>query len=173
MLVACGGAPADEPDGAPPPPIADLVLGTASADRMDYMGVEDGDDVPLIPGSQGGFHVWTGLRLRGATGTLHLEREARRVSDGKLVLRASTVVMEVPVDAMDQWWERPHGEPGDALPSFMCPTPIGVGVRDEPLVLRAQILSQDDELLAEDALTFVPRCPEGDQAAFCADICSG
>ncbi len=55
----------------------------------------------------------------------------------------------------------------------MCPTPLGLHVRDEPLILRAQVLTEDDELLAEDELLFTPRCPEGDQAEFCADICSG
>jgi hypothetical protein len=165
-LFACGGD--DGPDGSAP----ELVLGSASEDRTQFVPVDDGADVPLVPGSQGGFHVWTGLRLRGATGIIHLEREVRRISDDAIVLLASTYVMEVPDEAVDQWWEQPHGE-ANALPSFMCPTPIGVRVRDELLILRAQILTQDDELLVEDELRFTPRCPDDAQAEFCAEICSG
>jgi len=169
-LAACGGGGAGEPDAGPVP---ELVLGSASADKTRFLAVDDGDDVPLVPGAQGGFHVWTGLQVRGATGMLHLERQARRVSDDELVLLATTVVLEVPDDAMEEWWARPDAGSDNPLPSFMCPTPIGIRVRDEPLRLVAQILTEDDELLAEDELTFVPRCPEGDQADFCAEICSG
>jgi hypothetical protein len=170
-LCGCGDDP-DQPDGGLGL-AAELVVGSTSSDRTSFVEVADGDDVPLVSGSQGGFHVWTGLRVRGASGTLYLEREARRVSDGELVLRASTVVMELPDHAMADWWERPDGDSGEALPSFMCPTPIGLRVRDEPLRLRAQVLTPDEELLAEDEMVFVPRCPEGDEADFCAEICSG
>jgi hypothetical protein len=165
-LFACGGG------CGPGDPGVELVLGSASEDRTRFVEVEDGADVPLVPGSQGGFHVWTGVRVRGAAGILHLDRVARRISDDAIILRASTYVMELPDEAADDWWEHPHGE-ASALPSFMCPAPLGIDVRDEPLILRAQILSQDDELLAEDELVFTPRCPDGDQAEFCADICSG
>lgn len=173
-LAACGGGGEEVggPDAAPP--VAELILGGASQDGTGFVTVEDGDDVTLVGGAQGGFHVWTGVRVRGAAGTVHLEREARRLSDDKLVLRASTVVMEVP-ELGGTWWERPDGTQVDALPSFMCPTPIGIRVRDEPLILRAQLLSADDELLGEDELTLVPRCPVDDagEAEFCAEICSG
>jgi hypothetical protein len=178
-LAACGGGGGGwgggdgdgEPDASAP--TAELVLGSASADHRQFVAIDDGDDVPLIPGSQGGFHVWTGLRVRGATGTLHLERQARRVSDDELVLLATTVELHVPDEPKGDWWERPDGTSDNALPSFMCPTPIGIRIRDEPLHLAAQILTEDDELLAEDELVFVPRCPDGDQADFCFDICSG
>ncbi len=165
-LFACGGG------GDPGEPGPELVLGSASEDRTQFVPVDDGADVPLVPGSQGGFHVWTGVRVRGAAGILHLDREARRMSDGELVLLASTFVLELPDEAMDDWWEHPHGD-DNALPSFMCPTPIGLRVRDEPLILRAQILTEDDDLLAEDDLIIVPRCPADTQADFCAEICSG
>ena len=165
-LFACGGG--EGPGGTG----VELVLGSASPDRTQFVPVDDGADLPLVPGSQGGFHVWTGIRVRGAAGILHLEREVRRVTDGERILLASTYVMEVPDDVAGDWWEHPHGE-ADALPSFMCPAPLGLDVRDEPLILHAQVLSEDDELLAEDDLLYTPRCPEGNQAEFCADICSG
>jgi len=175
-LAACGGDGAVEP-GEPDAAVgsAELILGGASADGSGFTPVEDGDDVTLIGGAQGGFHVWTGLRVRGAAGRLHLERQARRQSDDKLVLRASTAVVEIPIQSGDGWWELPDGDERDALPSFMCPTPIGIRVRDETLVIRAQLLDEDDRLLDEDTLTLVPRCPVDDagEAEFCAEICSG
>jgi hypothetical protein len=171
FVIVALGACGEDPGGPGLP--ADLVVGSTSSDRTSFVEVADGEDVPLVSGSQGGFHVWTGLRLRGASGTLYLEREARRMSDDALVLRATTVVMELPDQTMDEWWERPQGDSADALPSFMCPTPIGIRVRDEPLRLRAQVLTPDEELLGEDEMVIVPRCPEGDEAEFCAEICSG
>ncbi len=172
-LAACGGGGLGPvaPDAAPSS--AAVVLGGASDDGGQFVAVEDGADLPLIAGSQGGFHVWTGLRIQGAAGMLRLEREARRVSDDKLVLLASTLALDVPEAAPGEWWQRPDGEDLRALPSFMCPTPIGISVRDETLILRAQILDEGEQLLAEDSLVFVPRCPEGDQADFCVEICSG
>jgi hypothetical protein len=167
--VGCG----DDDGGIGVPTDVDFVLGSVSDDRMEFAPVSDGDDVPLVSGAQGGFHVWTGLRVRGAAGTLYLEREARRVSDDVRILLGSTVVLELPDEAADDWWERPDGNPSDALPSFMCPTPLGVRVRDQALHFRAQLLTEDRELLAEDELIVVPRCPEGAEAEFCAEICSG
>jgi len=168
-LAACGGG-GKEDDG---PGGVELVLGGASDDGREFVEVEDGAELPLVAGSQGGFHVWTGLRLQGAAGILYVEREARRASDQQIVLLTSTLVMEVPDLAMEEWWVRPDGDQLDALPTFMCPTPIGIRVRDEPLVLRVQVTTEEEELLAEQELSFVPRCPEGDQAEFCAEICSG
>lgn len=152
----------------------ELVAGSATRDATTFVDVEDGADVELVPGAQGGFHVWTGLRIRGAAGRLRVTREARRASDGELVLLAPTLVMEVPDAALGEWWERPAGEP-DALPSFMCPTPIGLRVRDEPLTLRTELRDDDENFLADDTIRVTPRCPEDDPdiAEFCAEICSG
>ena len=176
-LAACGGeGPVEpiEPDAAPVGD-AEIVLGGASGDDGSFVVVEDGGDLPLVGGAQGGFHVWTGVRVRGASGRLRLDRLARRASDDQLVLRASTVVVEVPTLERDAWWELPDGGEVHALTSFMCPTPIGIRVRDEELVLSAELRDADDELLAVDSMRFVPRCPEDDvdEAEFCVEICSG
>jgi hypothetical protein len=177
-LAACGDGGDGRPDAASEPDAAasavQLVVGSATRDATAFVDVEDGADVELVPGSQGGFHVWTGIRLHGAAGRLRVKREARRAADGVLVLLAPALVMEVPAEAMDDWWERPSGDP-NALPSFMCPTPIGIRVRDEPLTLRTELLDDDDNPLAEDTLLVTPRCPEDDeaQAEFCVEICSG
>ena len=47
----------------------------------------DGQDVTLVEGAQGGFHVWMQYAVRGLpAGTVTLERSAHRVSDGAVVL---------------------------------------------------------------------------------------
>ena len=176
-LAACGGDGPGEPIAPDAAPVGDaeIVLGGASGDDGTFVAVEDGDDLPLVGGAQGGFHVWTGVRVRGASGRLRLDRLARRASDGQLVLRASTVVVEVPALESDAWWELPDGGEVHALTSFMCPTPIGIRVMDEELVLSAELRDADEQLLGEDTVRFVPRCPEDDpgEAEFCVEICSG
>ena len=46
-------------------------------------------------------------------------------------------------------------------------------VYDEPLRLTGQLFTSDDELLAEDSIEVVPRCPTGDQEEHCHDVCGG
>ncbi|MBT8492811.1 MAG: hypothetical protein KJO07_07100 [Deltaproteobacteria bacterium] len=163
--LACGcegGEPIE-----PPEYDAFIAIGGASAAGEGFTELADGDEVELIPGSQGGFHVWIGMEVLGAEGRLRIEREARRVDDEALVLRASTQTLEVPSDAMIDWWRKPN-----ALPSFMCPSPIGVKVFDTEVDFVVQLTDNDGEILAEDRITLIPRCPEG-ELEFCEQICSG
>jgi len=57
----------------------------------------------------------------------------------------------------------------------MCPTPIGVQVRDQAIVYRVEIEKDDGTPLASGEAEATPHCPTDDpnQAAFCASICSG
>lgn len=146
----------------------ELALGGASDDGNGFVALDDGDDVTLIGGAQGGFHLWTGFKMRGMMGEVRIEREARRMSDDALVLRAPTQVLEVPEDAMEAWWERP-----EAVPSFMCPAPVGIRVYDEPLRLYVEVADEDGVVMATDELVVIPRCPEGELNAFCLSICDG
>ena len=64
----------------------------------------------------------------------------------------------------------------DAVPSFMCPTPIGVAVRDETVRFDVKLLdAETEEVLVETTAEATPRCPpEGDpQRTYCLQICSG
>lgn len=92
LLAGCGdGDPAPAPDGSTPPPPADAAApadaapGPADADpdpRPDgstpsgafveigtgarrYEPLEAGEQIPIIAGPQGGFHVWGGFRGDG------------------------------------------------------------------------------------------------------------
>lgn len=167
LLVLASGCAAEEED----PPIeleGELEIGSAAFSGAGFMPIEDGAEVELVPGAQGGFHVWTGLRVTGAMGELYLDREARRVSDGTLVMLSNDQYFEVPAEAMDGWWER-----AEAAPSFMCPAPIGITIYGTELEFTARLLTPDGELIAEDQIVVTPTCPTGDQEATCLSLCDG
>ena len=165
-LAGCGGGKVGM---QPPPGDAMLVLGGAVAsDGSGYVAL--GGDQTLVPGAQGGFHVWLKYRVAGmAPETVHVHRETHRVSDDALVLLADGTQDVGAVDpANDGWWELPK-----ALPSFMCPTPIGISVIDQRIVFEVTLTTLDGAPLAKSTAEVTVHCPDGDQAAFCAKICSG
>jgi hypothetical protein len=168
LATSLGCDSGDEPPIDPPPPAGQLVIGSSELSGVGFVSVEDGADVELVSGAQGGFHMWTSLRAMGVAGEVYLQREARRVDDGTLILRAQRLYLEIPDDAMEDWWER-----SDAAPSFMCPSPIGVQVYDVEIALTATLTDDDGEILAEDHKVMVPRCPTGEQREFCENICGG
>ena len=66
-----------------------LTLGTGSGNAAStYRPLADGDPVSLIPGPQGGQHIWVGLRGRGFDPSLpRFEFRAYRPSDNALIGR--------------------------------------------------------------------------------------
>jgi hypothetical protein len=158
-LVGCGGS--GQPAGN-----AMLTLGTAATDGSGFEAL--GGDATLVPGAQGGFHIWLKYRISGmAPETVKVHRESRRVSDDALVLLADGSV-DVGAPDEDGWWQLPA-----AQPSFMCPTPIGIGVIDERMVFEVTITTEAGAPLAKSSAEATVHCPDGDQAAFCAKICAG
>lgn len=168
LAAACGdGLDPAGPD-AGGPLAGELLAGGALVDGTGFVELDDGADAELVPGSQGGLHVWINVRVHGVHGDLYLEREARRASDGALVLAGSRRFFEVPEDAMQDWWESPL-----AAPSFMCPAPVGIRIFDEPMTFTARLFDGDGVQVAQDTLTLVPRCPTGEAAELCRDLCDG
>jgi hypothetical protein len=161
-LAACGGGE------EPVPTEAELLAGTTHPDGTGFLDVVEGADAELVAGAQGGFHVWLKVRVHGVSGAFALLREARRADDEELVLRALEQPLEVPEDAMTGWWEQPT-----AVPSFMCPTPIGIGIVDRPIRIQVRLVDEADALLGEDDVTVTPRCAAGTNEQWCYDICSG
>jgi hypothetical protein len=146
LLVACGGTP------APAPPAATLEL-------VDNGGASyhDGQDVTLVAGAQGGYHVWLGYRMTPPPmGELQLERLAYRVSDGELVLRFDTTIDESSMPL---------------VPMFMCPVPVGLPILDRPIDYELRF-SDDKNQIARGQVTLVPHCPS-DSLEICQRICSG
>jgi hypothetical protein len=157
MIVGCGGTPAA-------PRSAALTLGAPT--EGGFAPFSDGQDVSLVAGAQGGFHVWMKYRASGMPAAeARLERTAHRLSDGVVVLRTEGVVELGPAGAAG-WFESP-----DALPMFMCPSPIGISVVDVPIVFELRFSDASSELL-HGAITLVPHCPDGARE-FCQRICTG
>jgi hypothetical protein len=161
LLAAACGNPTSQPPG-----MGSIALGTTALDGTGFQALE-GDQI-LVPGAQGGFHIWLKYRVAGMTaGAVTIKRTVRRVSDDRLVL-TTMGTQELGPMGDGGTWELPM-----ALPSFMCPSPLGVNIIGEPMVFDVVILGADGKKLAEGTAEATPRCPDGDQAAFCAQICAG
>jgi len=158
-LGGCG----DDP--RPPEPVQ-VTLGGAAPDGSGFLPLQG--DVTLIPGAQGGFHVWLKYRTVGMTpGPARVEHTARRASDGRLIL-TSMRTQDIGPPSPDGYWELPV-----AIPAFMCPAPIGVQVRDERVIYRVVVEDMAGTPLGEGEASATPRCPTDSQSAFCLSICSG
>ena len=149
LVTGCAVPPPVEEMEAVSPELAMLPVGAT------------GGEVVLEPGAQGGFHVWMAFRAAGMQpGRVSLVRRARRLSDGKGVLNL-TQPAEVGAEGS-----------GGPVPMFMCPSPIGLSVIDAPIVFELRVFEGADEK-AHGEVTLTPRCPEGEQRAFCERICTG
>jgi hypothetical protein len=130
-------------------------------------GYTDGQDVTLVPGAQGGFHVWMQWRVRDLPpSTVTLERSAHRVSDDAVVLVYRGAV-DIGAPDADGWWRAPA-----PIPMFMCPSPIGISIVDTPIDYTLRLVGDDGAELARAGITLVPHCPD-DQRDFCTRICTG
>lgn len=168
VALACASA-CTEPEPPPDPPgDAELQAGVGALDGTGFFVTQTGQDAELVPGAQGGFHIWINFRVHKAAGKLYVKREARLSVDDSLILRGQRTLVEVPEDAMQDWWESPS-----AAPAFMCPSPLGLKVFDTEVAFQVLLENEDGELIAEDEIILTPRCPEGDQNEFCREICSG
>jgi hypothetical protein len=156
LVVACGG----------PGATGTVELGATLPDGTGF--VQLGGEVELVPGAQGGFHVWVKFRAAGIEPQrVRLKRFARRSSDGRLILRTESVT-EIGGANGGGRFEAP-----DPIPWFMCPSPVGVRVRDERVTFDLALESLNGTLLGSASGDAVVRCPAGEQAAFCERICSG
>ena len=153
-LIGCDAAPAK----MPPPPAESLTLGVL-ADDGSFTPYEEGQDVTLVAGAQGGFHVWLSYQMTPARNdAASLERTAHLAADDSLILRTMS---DVQLD----------GAPSQPLPMFMCPAPVGLSVLDVPIVYQLRFSDAKGEI-ARGQVTLVPHCP-ADQTDFCQRICNG
>jgi hypothetical protein len=102
-----------------------------------------------------------------APGTVHVHREVHRVSDQALILLTDGT-QAIGEPSPDGFWELPM-----ALPSFMCPTPIGISVIDQQVSFDLTLRADDGTTLGHGTAEATVHCPSGDEAPFCAKICSG
>jgi hypothetical protein len=175
LFSACGGKVTETPqDAGTQTATTALVLGGGLDDGSPgFVGLTDGQDVPLVAGAQGGFHVYLNVRIEEAAMTpnrsLFIDRRARREDTDQLVSQNRQLITFV--EAPESGYfdsERP-------MLMFLCPAPIGIQVHDKTLSVRvnARVDHNTEELLAEGTVRFTPRCPTGDQEEFCRSICSG
>lgn len=160
LVAGCSATP-------PPRDREGADLGPGSPARLSVLMLGDGQQVTLVEGAQGGFHVWMQYAVRDLPpATYTLERSARRVSDGAPVLVYRGDV-DIGAAGADGVWSAPA-----PIPMFMCPSPIGISVIDVSIAFSLRVLGAGDAELARTAITLVPRCPEA-QRDFCTRICSG
>lgn len=165
--------PETAPDLGPTP--GTLTLGTIDPARFgDNRWVDLADDqlVQLAPGAQGGFHVWVLYRIQGLAGRVQVSRIADRLPpDGSARQRVLTTTGFLTLPSTDLW------QTPDPIPSFMCPTPIGVSVLSAPIELSVRITDQDDSTrtLAQAKVRLQEQCPPDTDPthAFCLRICQG
>lgn len=162
LVAACGDSVA-RPDA----PQTALEIGTVSNDSASFLPMAG--DQTLVAGAQGGFHVWLTYRVAGVRpGETRVIRTVRRVADDRLILFTDGV-QDIGAAGPDGWWQLPA-----ALPSFMCPAPIGVKVNDSLVQFDVKLVDPESmATLAEGTAEATPRCPEGAQMAHCVDICDG
>jgi hypothetical protein len=163
FAVGCGGAAVHSGT-------VSVGLGTSSLDGSGFLPLEG--DQTLVPGAQGGFHVWVKWKVEGMSPQkIHVKRTVRRTSDNALIL-TTEAAQEVGSPDDGGWWMLPT-----ALPSFMCPTPIGISVENQTvkfdLVLSADDNGEPGAPLGETTATATPRCPSDGQQEFCQRICNG
>jgi hypothetical protein len=143
-----------------------IALATTELDGTGFLPLAG--DQTLVPGAQGGFHIWLKYKVTGmAAGPVTVKRTVRRVSDDKLVL-TTMGAQELGPMADDGSWELPM-----ALPSFFCPSPLGVNIIGEPMEFHLEIIDANGTKLGEGNAEATPHCPTDAQAQFCAQICSG
>ena len=156
------------------PTTGTLALGTIDVPRfgdMRWVELTDSQQVELVPGAQGGFHVWVMYRIQDLTGRVQVFRTADRVpQDGSPSQRVLTTSGFITIPPGTTWQS-------DPIPSFMCPTPIGVSVLSAPIQLSVRITAADDAsvTLAEKTVKIQEQCPPATDTThdFCLRICQG
>jgi hypothetical protein len=168
LTIGCGGGtpPPDLPDASSPYPV-EVMLGGANVDMSGFTALDG--DVTMVAGGQGGFHVWVKYRIAGAAEEMvTVNYTARRISDGRLILRSSSIVVMLGAPGSEGYWESPF-----PIPAFMCPSPLGVVVQDQPLMFTFEVRDANGALRGSATTTFTPHCPTDTQATHCVAICNG
>jgi hypothetical protein len=159
-------------------------LGTINAQQNDYatfIDLVDGQQVELVGGPQGGFHVWTLYRVLGSVQARSIAVQIladRSPADGSRQ-RISAAVSQERLSA-EPTWELPAPQP-----TFLCPPPAGVNVLSAPVALQINVYPAADGLAGQPEPTLVPiaqqqlqlqlTCPPPGDAAheLCLRICQG
>jgi hypothetical protein len=135
LAAACAGLGVGDEDALPA--LIDVDGGTLSVEIgtgvVRYEPLSDGPAVDVISGRQGGYHVWTSVRIRDLDlDHVRIDLSTRFEDDGKLA--GPTSAVSAPLEAVDG----AHEHAG--MTSFIDdPT----AVRGRRLLLRAEVTSDD------------------------------
>ena len=106
LAIGCGGgvtSPPPLPDASAPYPV-EVTLGGANPDGSGFTTLAG--DLTMVRGGQGGFHVWVKYRVTGAGAErVLLDYTARRMSDGRLILTNSNVLVMLGAPGSEGYWE--------------------------------------------------------------------
>lgn len=156
--VGCGGDPCADVSGPPA-----LTLGGTDDDGLRFEVFAPGTERNLVPGSQGGMHVWLSARLRGLC-------PVDAVIDRRVMDETTGSVYQFARGAAD-WRELEPGlfELSEPIPLILCPEPLRRPVVGRALRVAVTVTATDDDGRRVDAqIPFVPACPEGfDCEALC------
>ncbi|MFZ5440175.1 MAG: hypothetical protein ACOZQL_09215 [Myxococcota bacterium] len=101
-LAACTPAPAPAPTDAGCP--VDLTMGADTADGG-FAPIVDGQDLQIVMGPQGGFHVFVGVQAHGVPRTGVLEWSLT-TTGGAPIGRRTLDLSSAFLDELDCGWER-------------------------------------------------------------------
>ncbi len=139
-----------------------LQLGVALSDS-DPKFVAMPKDVELHPGAQGGFHVPVMYQVTGEREDKALfEHTVRRSRDMALVSRGSRTL-----DVSGSPWVT-----AQPIPTFMCPTPVGINIIGEELIFEVTVTSSVGVILSRETAKTSLHCPMAN-SDFCESICKG
>ena len=70
-----GSACVEEDEEIIPKGNTSVITGTSYFDGSGHLTIQEGQDVTLVPGAQGGFHVWLSIRIKGVDGPVYIDRQ--------------------------------------------------------------------------------------------------
>jgi hypothetical protein len=165
-LAACGPAPSPPVQGCDDDANRPLLveMGTGSDVDVGWQPLSASGELPLLPGPQGGYHIYVQVRTTGfcSTDRMVVSWTFRGSPEGP-VLRSQQEVLRFIDDGLGHL-VLPHGQP-----TFVCPSLIaGEPMAGRPLDLEVRVTGSPEGDGAEpvdtalDHETVVPTCPDGD-----------
>lgn len=145
-LASCSTEGADDGPVFVANPDAGALPAEIGAGSVDFVAVVDGDPVDVVAGPQGGFHVWTSIRVDDlSVETAQVALSARFADGGALAGKPSRVVVTL-IKKADRR-ERA------GMTNFINDP---AAVRGERIVLRAEVITPDGRAAIKEC-TVVPR----------------
>jgi hypothetical protein len=178
LLAGClDGGPPLSPPGTLPLTVQLGSVDTSQPGGSSWLDLADGQPLQLVPGSQGGFHVWLLYRVSGNSQQqpVRISRLADRLDPSGRRDRVLTAYGTDTLPAQPSW------QLLTPIANFMCPTPIGVNILNAPVELSLTLTPPPPSgqpagpSLGEAHVTIQPVCPPSPdpQHDFCQKICQG